>query len=189
MRHFSYLWSQLGRYIATVKTFIAQSDAALPLTDEQKRRHEQQPETELDMPVGYEEFVEATEVFPQALRRYTFVFILTLLRVPLTNCANISSNGARTPCRCTIYRGVESSERPNTSASSPGSLRLSCYIGQTSKILGTSATCWFTVTAACIVRSCSSLRHALRDRTLSSNSCRRPINRVQRTQITSSWLS
>lgn len=78
MKDFRYLWSQLHRYISHVEASIASSDAAVALTADQRTKLLQKPELEVEFNVGYEEFIEATDVFPQVLRRSTFVFLITL---------------------------------------------------------------------------------------------------------------
>jgi hypothetical protein len=83
IRHVDSLWSQLRRYVETVEAFIAQSDDRLPLTAEQRTVLLKEPERELEMPLGYEELIEATEIFPQVLRRSAFVLIMTLLETML----------------------------------------------------------------------------------------------------------
>ena len=83
MLDFSYRLLQLRHYIATVEAFISSNIARFPLSAEQWEQLLESPELELEFDVSYEEFIETVEVFPEILRRSTFLISFILLETSL----------------------------------------------------------------------------------------------------------
>ena len=71
-----YQLRQLRDYLAAVERFISDSAGLLPLSVEERARLREDPAAELEIEVGYEEFIETCDVFPEILRRSVFVFVL-----------------------------------------------------------------------------------------------------------------
>jgi len=90
MLDFNYLLLQLRNYIATVETFISSNIAQFPLSTEQQEQLLKSPELELKFDVSYEEFIETVKIFPEVLRRSTFLVSFILLETSLDKiCDNL----------------------------------------------------------------------------------------------------
>ena len=94
-----YKWMQAERYVAAIENFIQLTDTSFPLTEEERKRLLDEPgfELQLEAGVGHEDYIDAVEVFPQVLRRSTFVLVLTVLESDLNDACLSVQQASETP--------------------------------------------------------------------------------------------
>ena len=80
-----YFWLQAQRHVERVEKAIASVDSAFPLSPEDREILRKHPELELEYDVSHEDLLEVEEIFPEILRRSTFVFLISVLETMLNS--------------------------------------------------------------------------------------------------------